>query len=138
MVRFFFFLFSRDLPSPTWQAQIRTLQGGCGRKSNGESLLCWPLLSVRPLGTLSHPPCGSRVARQGGPVSPWAFSPKSLGAGALFPGLANLAQDEPCAGNSLLAQKLTLCFHCRGVGSISGQGAKNLCVVLHSQKYFKN
>ena len=116
-------LFSRNLPSPTWQAQteIRTLQGGCGRKSNGESLLCWPLLSVLPLGTLSHPPCGSWVASQGGPVSPWAFSPKSLGAGSLFTGLANLTQDEPGSGNPLLVQKLSLgASTAGGVGSIPG------------------
>ena len=133
-------LFSRNLPSPTWQAQteIRTLQGGCGRKSNGESLLCWPLLSVLPLGTLSHPPCGSWVASQGGPVSPWAFSPKSLGAGSLFTGLANLTQDEPGSGNPLLVQKLSLgASTAGGVGSISGQGAKSPYAVLAQSKIFK-
>lgn len=74
---------------------------------------------------------------QGGPVSPWAFSPKSLGAGTLFTGPANLAQDEPCAGNSLLVQKLRLCAcTAGGVGSFSGQGAKSPCAVLAQSKIF--
>lgn len=76
---------------------------------------------------------------QGGPVSPWAFSPKSLGAGTLFTGPANLAQDEPCAGNSLLVQKLTLCLHCRGCGFYLWSGSQEpMCCAGTVKNILKN
>lgn len=123
---FCYYLFSRNLPSPTWQAQteIRTLQGGCGRKSNGESLLCWPLLSVLPLGTLSPLPVVQGllvrvVLSLPGP------SRQNLWGQALFSlGLLTWPKMSLVLGIPAGPEVKTECFHCRGYGFYLWSGSQ--------------